>query len=104
MQTPGSNGRYLPVERRAGVRILTLKNAGWFLLALLLVFIAVSFYYEHRSSKEGEPGRLYERRLRDDEAPAKKQKPKEGKPDPVPSESGGESTTSREVLLRERSA
>lgn len=64
MRRDSGRGSFLPVERRRGIRILTLKNAGWLLLALVVLFVAVSLYHETRQPKAGEPGELYEKRRR----------------------------------------
>ncbi|HEX8251626.1 MAG TPA: hypothetical protein VF846_00650 [Thermoanaerobaculia bacterium] len=53
----------LQPERRSSVRILTLKNAGWLTLALLVLFITYSTYMEHRARGTADYGRLYDERI-----------------------------------------
>ncbi|HYO78129.1 MAG TPA: hypothetical protein VE010_16840 [Thermoanaerobaculia bacterium] len=57
------NANGLQPERRSGVRILTLKNAGWLTLALLVLFITYSTYMERRARGEADYGRLYDERI-----------------------------------------
>ena len=45
-------------ERRQHVRILTIKNFGWALLALLVVIAAANIISEMRPARSGEYGRL----------------------------------------------
>lgn len=45
-------------ERRQHVRILTIKNFGWSLLALLLVITVANIVSELRPARSGEYGRL----------------------------------------------
>lgn len=61
----------LQPERRSGFRILTLKNAAWLTLALLVLFITYSTYMEHRSRSTSDYGRLYDDRIDATKAPAK---------------------------------
>lgn len=53
-------------ERRRRRRVLTLRNAGKFAAAVILLFVAVSLVSEfrHRGNEPGEYGRLYSRRTR----------------------------------------
>jgi hypothetical protein len=53
-----------PQDRRRGKRILTFRNARLFGLALIVVFVLVSLFFEFRPKKPGEFGRLYSRRTR----------------------------------------
>jgi hypothetical protein len=53
----------LQPERRSGVRIVTLKNAAWLALALVVLFVAYTEYVEHRRGN-GDYGRLYNDRRR----------------------------------------
>jgi hypothetical protein len=57
----------LQPERRSGVRIFTLKNAGWFALSVTVLFLLFTMYMERRSRGGSEFGRLYDRRI---DAPA----------------------------------
>jgi hypothetical protein len=50
-------------DRRRGVRILTLKNAAWFGLSVVVLFLIYSTYMEHRARTDSAYGRLYERRI-----------------------------------------
>ena len=53
----------LQPERRSSFRILTLKNAGWLTLALVVLFVTYSSYMEHRSRGTADYGRLYDERI-----------------------------------------
>lgn len=50
-------------ERRSSFRIVTLKNAGWVTLALVVLFITYTSYMEHRSRGTSDYGRLYDDRI-----------------------------------------
>ena len=56
-------GQRLQPERRSGVRIITLKNAGWLALSLTVLFLIFSAYMERRSRGTSHYGRLYDRRI-----------------------------------------
>jgi hypothetical protein len=58
-----SRGQRLQPDRRRGIRILTLKNAGWLALSLTVLFFVYSFYIEHRTHSDATYGRLYGRRI-----------------------------------------
>jgi hypothetical protein len=58
-----SGSRYLQPERRSGMRIITLKNAGWLALSVTVVFVIFSAYMERRSRGTSDYGRLYDRRI-----------------------------------------
>ena len=55
--------KLLQPERRSGIRIFTLKNAAWFALSAIVLFLIVSAYMEHRSRGASGYGRLYDRRI-----------------------------------------
>lgn len=56
-------GQFLQPERRSGIRIFTLKNAGWFLLSLTVLFLVFSAYMERRARNDENYGRLYDERI-----------------------------------------
>lgn len=58
-----TSGQRLQPERRAGIRIVTLKNAAWLALSLIVFFLVFSVYMEHRSRAGSDYGRLYDRRI-----------------------------------------
>jgi hypothetical protein len=58
-----ARGQRLQPERRSGIRILTLKNAGWLALALTVLFVIFSMYMERRSRGASNYGRLYDSRI-----------------------------------------
>jgi hypothetical protein len=58
-----ARGQRLQPERRSGIRILTLKNAGWLALSLTVLFVLFSMYMERRSRGASNYGRLYDRRI-----------------------------------------
>lgn len=58
-----SRGQHLRPERRSGIRILTLKNAGWLALSLTVLFLIFSAYMERRSRGESSYGRLFDQRI-----------------------------------------
>ncbi len=62
--TSGRATRLQP-ERRSGVRILTLKNAGWLALSVAVLFFVFSSYMEHRTRGREGFGRLYDSRIDD---------------------------------------
>ncbi|HEX8620079.1 MAG TPA: hypothetical protein VF911_21040 [Thermoanaerobaculia bacterium] len=70
----GSRSKQLQPERRSRVRVVTLKNAGWFVLAAVVLFFVVTTYTERRARDQGEYGRLYERR-RDAPVPSETARP-----------------------------
>ena len=60
----------LQPERRSGVRILTLKNAGWLALSVTVLFFLFSAYMERRSRGTEGFGRLYDSRIDEARVPA----------------------------------
>jgi hypothetical protein len=54
-------------DRRAHKRILTLKNGGKALLALLVVFIGLTIFANMHHARPGEFGRLFSRRIAEPE-------------------------------------
>ncbi len=58
-----TTGQRLQPERRSGFRIITLKNAAWFALSLVVLFLIFTAYMEHRSGAGSDYGRLYDRRI-----------------------------------------
>ncbi len=65
-----NRGKRLQPERRSGVRIVTLKNAGWLALSLTVLFVLFSAYMERRSRGTSSYGRLYDERIDAAHAPA----------------------------------
>lgn len=61
--TSAAKGQLLQPERRSGIRIITLKNAGWLALSLTVIFLLFSAYMERRSRGESGYGRLFDRRI-----------------------------------------
>ncbi len=57
------------LDRRSRFRIVTLKNAAWTALAILVIFVTISIYREKRAPGADEHGRLYNRRLAEPAAP-----------------------------------
>lgn len=64
-----------PRDRRRRKRVLTLRNARFFALALIGLFVLVSLFFEFRPMRPGQFGRLYERRTRDAAVNARKPYP-----------------------------
>jgi hypothetical protein len=58
-----TRGQRLQPDRRSGIRIVTLKNAGWLALSLTVLFLVYSAYMERRSHGASDYGRLYDRRI-----------------------------------------
>ncbi|HYK01215.1 MAG TPA: hypothetical protein VE974_05620 [Thermoanaerobaculia bacterium] len=58
-----SQAQRLQPERRSGMRILTLKNAAWFTLTAVVLFLIFSSYMERRSRGSSNYGRLYDERI-----------------------------------------
>jgi hypothetical protein len=56
-------GQRLQPERRSGIRIFTLRNAGWLALSLTVLFLVFSAYMERRSPGASSYGRLYDGRI-----------------------------------------
>lgn len=88
-----SRGQRLQPERRSGIRIITLKNAGWLLLSLAVLFVLFSAYMERRSRGTESYGRLYERRIEDTRPAAPQAKPE------VLTEAPEQPVERRDVLL-----
>jgi hypothetical protein len=65
----------LQPERRSGVRILTLKNAGWLALSVGVLFFVFSTYMEHRTRGSDGFGRLYDSRIDDAHVPSPAARP-----------------------------
>jgi hypothetical protein len=65
----------LQPERRSGVRIITLKNAGWLALSATVLFFLFSSYMERRSRGTEGFGRLYDSRIDEARAPAPAARP-----------------------------
>lgn len=59
----GGRAQRLQPERRSGVRILTLKNAAWFTVFAIVLFLLFSSYMERRSRGTSGYGRLYDERI-----------------------------------------
>jgi hypothetical protein len=77
--TSAKRARRLQPERRSGVRIVTLKNAAWLALSVVVLFVAYSSYMEHRSRGTSDYGRLYDSRIDATTAP-----PPSSPPDAAP--------------------
>jgi len=61
---PGRNqNRWMQPERRQRMRIVTLRNFGWLMIALLVVFGAITIRSEMRGRHMHDYGRLYDRRI-----------------------------------------
>jgi hypothetical protein len=58
-----TSGQRLQPERRSGFRIITLKNAAWLALSLVVLFLIFTAYMEHRAGAGSDYGRLYDRRI-----------------------------------------
>jgi hypothetical protein len=58
-----SRAQRLQPERRSGLRILTLKNAAWFTVSAIVLFLIFSSYMERRSHGTANYGRLYDQRI-----------------------------------------
>jgi hypothetical protein len=58
-----SRSQRLQPERRSGMRILTLKNAAWFTVSAIVLFLLFSAYMERRSRGNSSYGRLYDQRI-----------------------------------------
>jgi hypothetical protein len=58
-----SGSQRLQPERRSGMRILTLKNAAWFTVSVVVLFLLFSSYMERRSRGAANYGRLYDQRI-----------------------------------------
>jgi hypothetical protein len=65
----------LQPERRSGVRIITLKNAGWLALSVAVLFFVFSAYMERRSHGRSDFGRLYDSRIDEARAPSPAARP-----------------------------